>query len=353
MSDLPQGSVDRKNQSRLAVLRTRWQWVVLVLAIIVLLLIPAADVGGYWLTQLTKMGILIVACLGVHLVTGLCGQVTMAQAAFMGVGSYIVAVLTTRAQINPWLCLPICVLAAGLLGVFFGLPCLRMKGFYGAISTMGASFIILWVFEHLEITGRFSGLGVEPLRLGSIRFTGAALYVLAMVMMILATLFARNIQRTVPGRAFVAIRDNEAIAEVSGIPVSHYKLLAFFVGSAFAGAAGWLWAYSQLWVSPEQFPMHDSLWYIGMMIIGGWGSTTGVFLGVISFHLLGVVISDYMAPSLVEFLPSMANQIRVSLSTVVYGLILVLFVMYQPHGLYGMLKRLRTHFGPLPDGDVD
>jgi branched-chain amino acid transport system permease protein len=346
---LPGGVFNTNYGSEMAIVRTRMQWVLLAAGIALLFSIPLFA-SSYWLTWLTKVGITIVAVLGLHILTGLCGQVSMGQAAFMGVGAYAVAILTTKVGLNGWLCLPISALSAGLVGLVFGLPCFRLKGFYLVISTMAASFIIIWCFKQFgSVTGGFVGIGLEPLKLGPVDLGNrSSFFCLTMGIMIAATLLAKNIQRTAPGRAFVAIRDNELAAEVSGIPVFRYKMLAFFIGCVFAGVSGWLWAYSQLRISPDQFRLMDSMWYLGMLVIGGWGSTTGVFFGVVSLRLLEIAISDYIAPPLADAVPSLAQQIRVSMSLVVNGLVIIIFIMVERRGLYYRWQKLKAFYRLYP-----
>jgi len=346
---LPGGVFNTNYGSEMAIVRTRMQWVLFAVGIALLFSIPLLA-SSYWLTWMTKVGITIVAVLGLHILTGLCGQVSMGQAAFMGVGAYAVAILTTKVGLNGWLCLPISALSAGLVGIVFGLPCFRLKGFYLVISTMAASFIIIWCFKQFEsVTGGFVGISLEPLKLGSVDFANrSSFFCLTMGIMIVATVLAKNIQRTAAGRAFVAIRDNELAAEVSGIPVFRYKMLAFLIGCVFAGVSGWLWAYSQLRINPDQFRLMDSMWYLGMLVIGGWGSTTGVFFGVFSLSLLEIAITDYIAPPLADAIPSLAQQIRVSMSLVVNGLVIIIFIMLERRGLYYQWQKLKVFYRLYP-----
>jgi branched-chain amino acid transport system permease protein len=342
---LPGGVFSTKYDSDLAILRTKTQWLLLGLGLALLFTAPLFA-SSYWLRWLTGVGITIVAVFGLHVLSGLCGQISLAQATFMGVGAYAVAILTTRAGLNSWLCLPICGLSAGLVGLVFGLPCFRLKGFYLAISTLAAAYIIVYCIQHLfpSWTGGFMGLSLDPLKLGPIDLgSRAAFYYVTMVIMVLATIFAKNIQRTATGRAFVAIRDNELAAEVSGIPVFRYKMLAFFIGCVFAGVAGWLWAYSNLRVNTNQFGLYESMWLVGMLIIGGWGSTSGVFFGVIFLRLVGVAI-DQASPYLADTFPSLAQQIYVSLGLILSGLIIVLFMMLEPRGLSYLWERFKAYY---------
>jgi len=343
---LPGGVFNTAYQSDLAILRTKTHWVLLAIGLVLVFAIPAfAD--DYWLGLLIDLGIAIVAVLGLHILSGLCGLLSIAQAAFVGVGAYTVAILTTQAGLNAWLCLPISALSAGLVGLFFGLPCFRLKGFYLVISTLAAHFVIIWCFEHFDsITGGFGGLQLDPLRLGPIDLRSrSAFYFLTMAVVVIATFLAKNLQRTPTGRAFVAIRDNELAAEVSGIPVFRYKMLAFFIGCLFAGVAGWLWAYFQRSVAPSHFQLIDSIWYIGMLIVGGWGTTTGVFFGAISLSFLDVLLKDYINPFLVDRLPSdWASQISISTSLILFGGIIIAFMILEPRGLYYRWEKLKAYY---------
>jgi branched-chain amino acid transport system permease protein len=341
---LPGGVFSTRYESDLAILRTKTHWLLLGLGL-ALLFALSLIANDYWLSWLTRLGITIVAVLGLHILSGLCGQISIGHAAFMGVGAYTVAILTARVGLNSWLCLPICGLSAGLVGLVFGLPCFRLKGFYLAISTLAASYIVIWCIQYFSsVTGGFMGLPLNALKLGSIDLSSrAAIYCVTMAIMILATLFAKNIQRTATGRAFVAIRDNELAAEVSGIPVFRYKMLAFFIGCIFAGVAGWLWAYSQLRVNPDQFRLYDSMWYVGMLIIGGWGSTAGVFFGAVFLRLLDVIV-DHVGPPLAEAFPSLAMQINVSLGLILLGLVIVLFIVLEPRGLYSRWEKFKAYY---------
>jgi branched-chain amino acid transport system permease protein len=343
---LPGGVFNTRYESDVAILRTKTQWLLLALGVIFLFAIPQI-VGGYWLSQLTGLAIVIVVVLGLHVLTGLCGQISIGHSAFMAVGAYAVAILTARYGLSPWACLPISALAAGLVGLIFGLPCFKLKGFYLAISTLAASYIIMWCFEYQgfsSVTGGFIGLPLEPLKLGGINLSSrSAFYCLAIAVMIIAAFFAKNIQRTSVGRAFVAIRDNELAAEVNGINIFKYKMLAFFIGCLFAGVAGWLWAYSRLRVSPNDFSLLNSILYLGMIIIGGWGSTTGVFFGATFLKLLEISMNDYITPWLGDMLPSIKAQIYVA-TDVVRGMVIVAFMMLAPRGIYYLWEKLKIYY---------
>lgn len=341
----PGGVFDESYETDIAIVRTRTQWFLLFAALVCMFLIPVfAD--AYWLGWLTKLFITIIAVLGLHVLTGLCGQFSIGHAAFVGVGAYIAAILTTKCGLSGWLCLPLSALATGIVGLLFGLPCFRLKGFYLAISTLAASFIIIWCMRYFaSVTGGLQGLDVATLKIGTIDLTySRPAYWLAAVILIVATHCAKNIQRTSTGRAFVAIRDNELAAEVNGISVFRYKMLAFFICCLFAGVAGWLWANTQMRVTPEQFRLNDSIWYFGMLIIGGMGSTAGVFFGAASLRALQMLI-DQIAPMLHSV------QLILALNLVVFSGVIVLFLMFAPKGIAHVWDKVKVQYRLHPFSD--
>lgn len=335
---LPSGVFSTKYDAELAILRTRAQWILLAVSLALLLAIPAFA-STYWLNWLVRLATTLIAVMGLHILTGLCGQFSLGHAAFVGVGAYVTAILTVKFGISSWACLPLSMLGGGLAGLVFGLPCFRLKGFYLAISTVAASYVLVWCMIHFDQwTGGWGGISLAPLTIGNINFSsGSACYYLAVGLVVLAAFVAKNLQRTATGRAFVAIRDNDLAAEVSGISLFRYKLLAFFIGCLFAGLAGWLWANTQLRVNPEQFRLQDSIWYEGMVIIGGMGSTAGVFFGVMLFKCLEAVID-----SITPYVPAM--QFHVAMSMMLYSAIIIAFVIWQPKGLSHLWERIKTHY---------
>lgn len=342
---LPGGVRSFKYESEAAVLRTKTQWLLLCIGLAFLFTFPlfASD---YWQSWLTKLGITIVAVLGLHILMGLCGQISVGHAAFVAVGAYTVGVLTVRHDLNWWACLPLAGLVAGVVGIVFGLPSFRLKGFYLAISTLAGHLVIIWFIGHYQsVTGGYQGMSVIPPKLGSVDFGSvSSMYYLAIIVMVVFTFFAKNLQRTSIGRVFVAIRDNDLAARVSGINLFRYKMLAFFIGCFFAGIAGWLWAASQWRINPEQFRLEDSVWWIGMLIVGGMGTTTGVFLGALVIRLYEALI-DVLSPYATEHLPyALAFQFHITMSLVGLGLIIIAFLIFEPGGLYSRWEKLKSFY---------
>jgi branched-chain amino acid transport system permease protein len=305
----------------------------MLLALFVVLFTAPLYWGNYWLSVANLIGITIIAATGLNILTGYCGQLSIGHAGFIAVGAYTSAVLTNRLEL-PFLVGLICAgLAAGLIGMFFGIPSLRVKGFYLAISTIAAQFIIIWVISHWSsVTGGFTGISVPPASIGGITFVSqASLFYLITLITVLVVFLAKNLARTRVGRAFVAIRDNDLAAQVMGINLFRYKLIAFFIGCFLAGIAGSLLAHWIGFMSVEHFSIMDSILYIGMIIIGGLGTTTGPIFGVIFIRLLQQGIT-FIAP-LLESTFALPAGFTTGIGPMVFGLAIILFLILEPRGL--------------------
>ena len=264
----PCGTYDESYAQDMAIVRTRLQWILLIGGLIFLFSLPLFA-GGRWLNLLNLIGISLIAVHGLNILTGYCGQISLGQAAFMAVGAYTSGVLTAKLGFSFWAALPCAALSAGIVGLIFGLPSLRVKGFYLAMATLAAQFIIPSLISHpLEgITEGIHTLIVPPPKVGGIVCTSPqSMFYIIIPIAVVMTFFAKNLVRTGVGRAFVAIRDNDLAAEVQGVNVFGYKLLAFFICSAYAGVAGSLWAHWMRAINPDHFSLMDSIWYVGMMM---------------------------------------------------------------------------------------
>jgi len=322
----------------MAILRTRLHWETLSAFLILLFACPLF-LSDRVLTVMTMIGIAIISVHGLNILTGYCGQISIGHVGFMAVGAYVSAILTAKLGWSFWAALPCAALAAGIAGLIFGLPSLKIRGFYLIMATIAAHFIIIWLVLHLRsITGGADGLAVPKPRIGSFVFKSKASYFyLVMIFLCLATFLAMNIVRTRVGRAFVAIRDNDLAAEVMGVNLWSYKLQAFFIGCVYAGVAGVLLVHYYAFASVDQFPFMDSVWYLGMLIVGGMGSTAGAILGAVSLKLLDELVT-VVGPILSA---AVAAQAAASLALISRGLIIILFLIYEPRGLahrWGMIK---------------
>jgi branched-chain amino acid transport system permease protein len=325
----------------MAILSSRKQWGP-VTALLVLLVICPLFLSDRMLTILTTMGIAVVSVHGLNILTGYCGQISIGHSGFMAVGGYTSAILCAKLGWPFLIALPCGALAAGIAGLLFGLPSLKIKGFYLIMATIAAQFIIIWIIIQLRsITGGTDGLLVPKPTIGGLSLSSKAnYYYLVLVFVVLATITAHNIVRTRAGRAFIAIRDNDLAAEVMGVSLWSYKLQAFFIGCIYAGAAGSLLIHYVRFASIEQFPFWDSVWYLGMLIVGGMGSTTGAIFGVIALKLLDELVT-VAGPILAA---AVAPQAAASLALISHGLIIIIFLIFEPRGLHHRWEMIRAYF---------
>jgi len=341
--ELPCGTRNYTYDVDMAIFRTRTHWALLGVLALILLTAPLYW-GNYWLGVANLICITIIAATGLNILTGCCGQLSIGHAGFIAVGAYTAAVLTNRLEL-PFLVGLICAgLAAGLIGMIFGIPSLRVKGFYLAISTIAAQFIIIWVINHwTSVTGGFDGISVPPASIGGITFvTQASQFYMILVITALVVFLAKNLARTRVGRAFVAIRDNDLAAEVMGINLFRYKLVAFFVGCFLAGIAGSLLAHWIGFMNAENFTLMDSILYIGIIIIGGLGTTLGPILGAIFIRMLQQGIT-FIAPVL-ESTFALPAGFTTGIGPMVFGLAIILFLILEPRGLARRWQLFRASY---------
>jgi len=330
---LPCGTRNYTYDTDMAILRTRTHWVLLLGLLAFVFTLPLY-LGNYWLGVANLIGITLIAAIGLNILIGYCGQLSIGHAGFIAVGAYTAAVLTNRLEL-PFLVGLICAgLIAGFVGLIFGIPSVRVKGFYLAITTIAAQFIIIWVINHWGLTGGFVGIKVPYASIGGLVFRSeVSQFYLIMVIAALVTFFAKNLARTKIGRAFIAIRDNDLAAEVMGVNLLYYKLLAFFIGCFFAGIAGALLAHWIGFLNAEQFSLIESILYIGMIIIGGLGTTLGPVLGVVFIRLLQQVLTVEVVPFLEATFTALPAGFATGVTPMLFGLVIVLFLILEPRGL--------------------
>ena len=340
---LPCGTFNRRYNQDMAIVRTRLQWGILVAAILILMVLPLFA-PSYFVSLINFISITIIVVLGLQIVFGYCGLVSFGQAAFMAVGAYASAILTTKLGLPFWVALPLSGVVAGLIGVIGGAPSLRIKGFYLAVATMAIHAVVIWLIIHLEITGGVGGMNVPPPKLGPLVFdTDQSMYYIIVPLMLLLTLAAKNLTRSKVGRAFVAIRDNDLAASVMGINLYYYKLMAFFISCFYAGIGGSLWAHWMLVVHVSQFTLIHAIYYVGMIIVGGMGSIPGVFFGTLFIRLLDEAIL-FASPSLAAAFPWMGIYPAAILGVAVFGLVLCLFLVFEPRGLAHRWEIFKTTY---------
>ncbi|MFI4986850.1 MAG: branched-chain amino acid ABC transporter permease [Alphaproteobacteria bacterium] len=295
----------------------------------------------YWLsTILVPFLVYALAALGLNLLTGYAGQVSLGTGGFMAVGAFSAYKLATA---FPGLNIVVVLLLAGLIaagvGILFGIPSLRIKGLYLAVATLAAQFFLIWLFNRVPWFNNYSSSGVisAPPRavFGSIFVTGpeaqpTAKYLFALTIVVLLALAAKNMVRSATGRAWMAIRDMDIAAEIIGIRPLRTKLLAFAVSSFYIGIAGALWAFVYTGsVEPLAFDIDRSFQILFMVIIGGLGSILGSFLGAAFFVLLPIFLNN--APLLLGL--SIKVTTVTNLQFIIFGSLIVFFLIVEPNGL--------------------
>lgn len=310
----------------------------------VFLLVLPFVAGDYVLYVANLIGFAIIGAVGLNLLTGCTGQISLGHAAFVGVGGYTTAVLMTRFGIPFWLALPASGVVAALVGLVIGIPSLRVKGLYLCIATLAAQFILEWVFVHWEsVTNGIRGINLPPPRIGDFAFdTEQRFYFITLIIVVIGVGFARNLLRTKWGRAFFAVRDRDLAAEMMGINLFRYKLVAFAISSFYAGVAGSLYVGFLKVVTPEYFPFSDSIKYLAMVIVGGLGSIIGSIFGAIFMTLVPEILNSLTGSS-GTLLPGM-GQLFIPLKEVIFGVLIVGFLILEPHGLAEIWNRTKSFF---------
>ena len=300
--------------------------------------------GTYWLDVLNRIGIAIIGAIGLNILVGFTGQISIGQAAFLAVGAYSTAILGTKAGLPFWIAIPLAGAVTSVFGLVFGVPSLRLKGLYLAIATLAAYFITTYGIIHWEsMTNGVLGFNVTPPTvLGRPIDSDERVFYLIYALVVPAVLFAKNLFRTRVGRAFIALRDRDVAASVIGVSLYRYKLLAFVISSFYAGVAGGLMAYHSRIVFPDAFSLLVAIDYLAMIIIGGMGSIIGSIYGAVFMTLLPEVLK-LSATSLTGVYPNAFGLIA-SARDIVFGLAIIFFLMYEPAGLAQIWQRFRSYW---------
>jgi branched-chain amino acid transport system permease protein len=294
----------------------------------------------YWLQAiLTPFLILSLAALGLNILTGYAGQLSLGTAAFMAVGAFMAYNAELRIPGIPIVgSFIIGGLCAAAVGIVFGLPSLRIKGFYLAVATLACQFFVLWTINRVPWITNNSSSGVITAQkiviLGYPVTHAAGKYLLTLAIVTVMALLAKNLMRSETGRAFMAVRDMDVAASVIGIPMMKTKLLAFAISSFYCGVAGALYAFCYLGtVEPEAFTLDLSFQVLFMIIIGGVGSILGSFLGAAFITLLPIflnLISDWIAGT---FKLEISHALVSNTEAIIFGGLIIFFLIVEPNGL--------------------
>ncbi len=335
-------------QEDISLFRTIWIkfWFALLLTVILLAPVIA---DRYALYILNISGICIIGAIGLNILIGYTGQISIGHAAFIAIGAY------TTTIVGNWIALPsLCLILlsgviAGITGVIIGVPCLRLRGLYLAMATMSFGVIVEYILFHwIGLTNGPMGMAVPPLSILGFQFDNyTRFYYFILAVVIILALGAKNLTRMKIGRAFVAIRDRDIAASIIGVNLTYYKVLAFGISSFYAGICGSLLAYSMTHVNPEYFNLFLSVEYIGMIIVGGLGSIAGSILGALFMTIVPELLKFFLgfirdSFGLTGF--EFTDQVRVA----IYGALIILFLIFEPGGLFAIWQRIKKFFKMWP-----
>jgi branched-chain amino acid transport system permease protein len=319
------------------------------LAVVVVLVLLPLVLDSHAMSLVNLMLLASIGAIGLNILVGYTGQVSLGHGAFMMVGSYTAALVTVRLGLPFWLGLPAGGLMAALVGAFFGIPSLRIKGLYLAIATLAGQFIIEWVINH---SPWISGGVQSTIYVPTPTFFGFEInseyrrFFMVLPVAIIAYVAAMNLVRSRVGRAFIAIRDRDVAAEIIGVDIFRYKLLAFAVSSFYGGVAGALWTYYLKIANYEHFTLATSVSYLAMIIIGGLGSVLGSVFGAVFITLLPIVLVYVVEGGAALFgfeYASIANFLA-NLRLIIFGGLIILFLAIEPEGLFRMWGNVKRYF---------
>jgi branched-chain amino acid transport system permease protein len=327
------------------------RWTVVALAALFAVVVPLA-LSEYYLSILNLILIAVVGAVGLNILVGYTGQISIGHGALMSVGAYTAANLIVRLHAPFWLALPAGGAMAALIGVLIGTPSLRIKGLYLAIATLAGQLIIEWTINHVPWISGGVQASIEvprPTFFGTPLKAQSQLYLFLLFFAALAIVGAINLIRSRIGRAFIAIRDQDIAAEIIGIDIFRYKLLAFAISSFYAGVTGVLYTYYLGIANYEQFQIGVSIDYLAMIIIGGLGSILGSILGAIFVTLLPIATRWLLegAGSLIFSQADLANIIP-NLRLVLFGGLIILFLALEPEGLNRLWRNILAYFRVWP-----
>jgi len=339
-----------------------WSYGVLLL----LVLLAPSVIGSYLQSQIVFVFIYAIVGVGLLILAGFAGQVSLGHAAFLAIGAYTAGYMQRHGV--PFLVyLPLSVVLTGAVGALVGFPALRLAGIYLVIATIAFGFIMEEVAARWEsVTNGNDGMRIKQIELFGFTLSrdGYSFYYLCLGFLVLVLILALNLLRSPTGRAFIAIRDSETAAQSIGVNLSVYKVMAFSISAAMTGLAGCLYAHKMSFISPEMFTLLLSLEFVIVILIGGVGSLHGAVLGSIFVVMVDPFLS-YLKDDLPRVIGEMARSFGVAnpgalqdtlsaiggaagLKGAIYGLIIIVFIIFEPYGLYGRWLKIRLYFELFP-----
>jgi branched-chain amino acid transport system permease protein len=339
------GIYHRSYPKELALRHTRAEYLRLALLVVGMIAAPYL-LDNYWLSIMNTILIAVIGAVGLNILVGFTGQISLGQGGFLAVGAFSSALLYQRADLP----MPVSVLCAVIItagaGALFGLPALRLKGLYLAIATLASQEIIVFIARRWSFLRDGSApLSVDRLHIGGFQITREYFewqwYWILLGCAVVSVLAARNLFRSGLGRSFMAVRDQDIAASAMGVNVTRAKVTAFAVSSGFVGFAGALSAHYTETVTWESFTLEVSILYLAMIIVGGLGSIAGSAYGAFFMMLVPVLLNELIGvvggtvPALINKLPAIEN--------LVFGLVIVLFLLLEPRGLDRIWQRMKDY----------
>jgi branched-chain amino acid transport system permease protein len=322
----------------------RW---VTIFTIIALCFAPLV-VDGYFITLLIQISYLGIAALGLNILVGYTGQISLGHGAFFGFGAFASAWLNTSFNIPVFLCIPLAGFLTMGVGMMFGAPAARIKGLYLAIATLASQFIIEDFFARAEwFSGGSSGSMAEPVSLFGFSFdTDQSFYYIALFALVFMFIWGCNLMRSRDGRAFVAVRDHYLSAEIMGVKLNKYRLLSFGISSFYAGIGGALYAHYLGYVSAEGFTIMMSIQFLAMIIIGGLGSIKGTLMGVIFMVFLPEVLESGVGiMKMTDWgnIPMVIDGLAY-IKEMAIGVVIIGFLIFEPEGLAHRWAQIKNYW---------
>ncbi|HTY24907.1 MAG TPA: branched-chain amino acid ABC transporter permease [Desulfomonilaceae bacterium] len=312
-------------------------------------------VGDYTLYVLNLIAINSIVAIGLNILVGYTGQISLGHAGFFAIGAYSCVLLMVKGSIPFIVALPVAGLIAALFGFVLGLPSLRLEGPYLAIATLGFGMAVTQIISHLEFTGGHMGIEAPKMAIGSlVADTGPKQYAVIIIVAVALAIAALNLMKTRVGRAFVAIRDSDIAAEAMGINISWYKTLSFAVSAFYAGIGGALMAFALEHVSAGSFNLMLSVTFLAMVIVGGLGSVMGSILGAALLTYLQIKLQIVQeAPWIGPFLLEVSKRYLTveglaNIQSIVFGAIMIAIVVFEPLGINGIYLRFKRYWRMWP-----
>lgn len=318
--------------------RNKTFWVFLVVLFALPVLPGALQVPEYWITLLNYIGLYAIVAIGLVLLTGVGGMTSFGQAAFVGIGAYATAFLTTRYGVSPWLALIVGVVLTALVALVLGAVTMRLSGHFLPLGTIAWGLALFYLFGNLELLGKYDGInGIPALNLFGITLeSGRSLYFLIWAVVLAAIVSVQNLLNSRPGRAIRALRGGGVMAEAMGVNTAWMRVVIFVYAAVLAAVSGFLYAHLQRAVNPTPFGLNHGIEFLFMAVVGGVSHVWGAVLGA----AILTVLQDYLQTLLPKLLGSEGN-----FEIIVFGVLMVLLLQYARQGVWPFVARLFPQIG--------